>query len=204
MPVVWRAHSPGSVSFLRALRPAGFSTLLRPRKTPADAQALGVDPDLSGGKPRRFQIRRLLLRQIAIRHLPHFPSVVVVHDGARRHRQIVDIGRQIVAGVRQIPRVTRNQPALPMRQLVSGGLRVLGLGLAQQIHLNPWTIQRLGILQVEPEEFVALLQIRKLDCNFGEAIRMRIQQAHIRLAALGHRSLLRHLHGIQQRIEQIQ
>ncbi len=70
-----------------------------------------------------------------------------------------------------------------------------------------WTLgrsRRSSSVNVQAEEFVALLQIRIFDGDFGQAVGVRIQQLHVEMFWVRTRRLLRRFHRVEQRVEQIE
>ena len=82
--------------------------------------------------------------------------------------------------VRQIARVAGDHPPLPVRQLLAGGFGVFRRRLAQEGELHVAAGRDVASsCQIQPEEFVALLQVGILDGDLGQAIRMRIEQLRL-------------------------
>ena len=98
LPSVCLRPFAGELFFLARLQPARHQALLGAGKPAAEAQPLGVEPDLFARQVDGLQhVADVFLRRIAIGHLPDFPGVVVVHHRARRHGQIENAGHQFAA-----------------------------------------------------------------------------------------------------------
>ena len=174
----------GSFLALARLEAGRLQALLGARKTAADAQALGVDPDFAGAQAHGFEIRGLRAARDSGSPSARLPSRSCRRRWSarpRRDRRRWPSDRRSSApdcgcsgrscGAASAPAFHRWTRCISPRPRAAGRIeRAAGRAFPRRS-------------QIQPEEFVALLQIRKFDGDFGQAIGMRIQQLHVRVFA---------------------
>ncbi len=198
---------PGKFLLLALLQPVRPHPALGAGQAAPQPDVPRIQPDFIPRNLDGHGVGVQLLRRIAAGRFPHLPGEIVVHHPARRHREVVDAGRQAVVRQRQVARITRQQPPLPMGNPLPGVGLVLFLRLPEHRQLRVAAVDQPVLRQPLPELFVAPFERRVFHGDFAQRFRMRVEKLH----AVARRSRrppgrlrLRLLHRVQHRIQQVE